>query len=81
MSSEAGTPARLDALYRQGLVPLRRVVFVPQQHPDVVKVPEGIDLICLNGSEVRRREASSLSVPAQPAVTCVWLCVQKQHLD
>ena len=55
MSSEAGTPARLDALYRQGLVSLRRVVFVPQQHPDVVQVPEGIDLIRLNGSEVRRR--------------------------
>ena len=71
MSPEPGTPARLDALYRQGLVPLRRVVFVPQQHPDVVQVPEGIDLICLNGSKVRcRRNAAGKGLHSLQALTC-----------
>ncbi len=40
-------------LYRQGLVPLRRVVFVPQEHPDVVQVPDDIDLIRLNEPKAR----------------------------
>ncbi|KAK9841788.1 hypothetical protein WJX81_002879, partial [Elliptochloris bilobata] len=53
MSPEPGQQAGLSALYQQGLVPLRRVVFVPQQHPDVVQVPDNIDLIRLNGAKVQ----------------------------
>jgi len=53
MNREPGQGAGLLGLYRQGLVPLRRVVFVPQEHPDVVQVPDDIDLIRLNEPKAR----------------------------
>lgn len=57
MSPEPEQKAGLSGLYQQGLVPLRRVVFVPQQYPDTVQVPDDIDLIRLNDVKVRSRRS------------------------
>ena len=58
---------RLGGLYNSKLTPLKELKFVPATKDDKVPIPEGINLIVLNGgdSKVRSKPCSVFCVPPE----------------